>query len=218
MVRLPPPIVAVTPGVSSPEEVEGLLRQVERAAAAGLEGLLLREHGLEDGALLAMALECRRLMGTGWLAVSDRIHVALRCGAEAVQLGHRSLGAEQALMVEECARHGAAGRRLAIGVSDHAVPRREDLDAADYATLAPWGEVPGKGPAVGSDGFRECLKRRAEEGLVTPTWALGGLGSSDLRDVRGVGAHGAFVIRGMDWGGHPDAAVEQLTAAWEACG
>ena len=116
-----------------------------------------------------------------------------------------------------CARHGAAGRQLAIGVSDHAVPRREDLDAADYATLAPWGEVPGKGPAVGSDGFRECLKRRAEEGLVTPTWALGGLGSSDLRDVRGVGATAPSSFVGWT-GAAIDAAVEQLTAAWEACG
>ena len=214
MVRLPPPIVGVTPGVAGPQGVDGLVRQVEVAVAAGLEGLLLREHALEDGLLFALALECRRLMGSGWLAISDRLHVALRCEADAIQLGFRSLGASEARMIEESARGAVPGRRLAVGVSDHALPRREDLDWADFATLAPWAGVPGKGAPLGVDGFRACLEDRARAGMARPTWALGGLGPNDLSSVRDAGAQGAFVIRGMDWGGRPDRAVEKLLGAW----
>ena len=215
MVRLPPPIVGVTPGVAEPQGVDGLLRQVEVAVAGGLEGLLLREHALEDGVLFALALECRRLMGSGWLGISDRVHVALRCEADAVQLGFRSLEASEALVLEEGSGGAAPGRRLAVGVSDHAVPRREDLESADFATLAPWAEVPGKGPPLGPEGFRACLADRLREGRARPTWALGGLGPNDLSSVRDAGAQGAFVIRGMDWGGRPDRAVEKLLGAWE---
>ena len=215
MVRLPPPIVGVTLGVAGSKGVDGLLRQVEVAVTAGLEGLLLREPALEDGVLFALALECRRLMGSGWLAISDRLHVALRCEADAVQLGFRSLGATEVRGLEVSSRGTAPGRRLAVGVSDHALPRREDLRSADFATLAPWAEVPGKGAPLGADGFRACLEDRARAGMASPTWALGGLGPHDLSSVRDAGAQGAFVLRGMDWAGRPDLAVEKLLGAWE---
>ena len=154
-------------------------------------------------------------MGAGWLAISDRPHVALRCEADAVQLGFRSLAASEARVFEEGSRESALGRRLAVGVSDHALPRREDLEFADFATLAPWAEVPGKGPPLGVEGFRAYFADRLREGRARPTWALGGLGPNDLSSVRDAGAQGAFVIRGMDWDGRPDRAVEKLLGAWE---
>ena len=155
------------------------------------------------------------VIGDRFVAVKQSCDTKLRCEADAVQLGFRSLEASEALVLEEGSRGAAPGRRLAVGVSDHAVPRREDLESADFATLAPWAEVPGKGPPLGPEGFRACLADRLREGRARPTWALGGLGPNDLSSVRDAGAQGAFVIRGMDWDGRPDRAVENLLGAWE---
>ena len=124
----------------------------------------------------------------------------------------RSLEASEALVLEK-ARRTAPGRRLAVGVSDHAGPRRGDLEFADFATLAPWAEVPGKGLPWGLRAS-EHASRIGSARVVQATWALGGLGPNDLSSVRDAGAQGAFVIRGMDWDGRPDRAVEKLLGAW----
>ncbi|MDA0947094.1 MAG: thiamine phosphate synthase, partial [Planctomycetota bacterium] len=200
MGQLPPSVVAVSPGTLGPGAAPSFLRALSAAVEAGLGGLLLREPGLEDGPLLELARECRRVLREGWLALSDRVHLVPACEADAVHLGHRSLDAE-------LARPLLGGRTL--GVSDHEEPRREDLALADYATLSPFAAVPGKGPALGADRFGALVRERG-----APTWALGGLGPDEVRSARAAGARGVFVLRGMDWDAEPRRAVERLRSAW----
>jgi thiamine monophosphate synthase len=200
MGKNPPSVVAVSPGTLGPGQGGAFLRALDEAAQAGLRGLLLREPGVEDGALLELARACRARLAEGWLALSDRVHLVAASGADGVHLGHRSLDARLARPLLE-------GRT--VGVSDHQDPRRDDLDLADYATLSPFAAVPGKGPALGADRFAELVRERG-----APTWALGGLGPDEVSAARAAGARGVFVLRGMDWDASPGRAVERLRSAW----
>ena len=200
MGQLPPSVVAVSPGTLGAEGGATFLRALEEAVEAGLQGLLLREPGIEDGPLLELARACRARLEQGWLALSDRVHLARAAGADAVQLGFRSLDARLARPLLGS---------LTLGVSDHREPPREDLALADYATLSPFAAVPGKGPALGPDAFAQLVRSRD-----IPTWALGGLDPQQVPQARGAGARGVFVLRGMEWASGPGAAVERLLEAW----
>ena len=101
----PPPLLALSPGNLLPSGGRGaaaaFAESARSAIGAGLGGILLREPGLPDGALLALA---QRLAGFlepsgGWLGIHDRVHLAAACGAHGVHVGFRSLPASDARRV-----------------------------------------------------------------------------------------------------------------------
>jgi hypothetical protein len=55
MIRLPPPLVALTPGDLSAETARTILQPIGAAVRAGLAGILLREPSLPDRVLLDLA-------------------------------------------------------------------------------------------------------------------------------------------------------------------
>ena len=207
-VRLPPRLLAISPGDLG-AAVEPFVERVRRAADAGLRGLLLREPGLSDRALLALAervAPCLPPDDGGWLAVHDRPHLARVGGFAGVHLGWRSVPA------------GAARAQLpadvALGLSTHAGDDPEGWTEVDYVTHGPVLETPSKArlatpPApVGFQGL--ALAARASP---VPVIALGGLAPEHGAGVRASGAHGAAAIRSLFAAADTAAAVRAWLSA-----
>lgn len=171
--------------------VERLL-EITRAALEGAPrgsiAVQARAKGApaKEQAELALALLpiCRACEAP--LLVNDRADVAKAVGADGVHLPESGLRVSQARAV--------LGLDALIGRSCH---DREGLlkakrDGADFATLGPIGQVPGKNPPLGVEGFAEALR-----GNDLPTYALGGVSLEQAAALRRVGAAGVAVIRAV---------------------
>lgn len=222
MRRLPPPLLAVSPGTLARGPVGGARaarlaafpRAIGALVAAGVRGLLLREPHLEDGAFLALARSARAVLeadGDGlWLGIHDRVHLAAAAGADGVQLAGSSLAAAEARAV--------VGPSLSIGVSTHDGDGPERWEDADFVLHAPVFQPlskAGTAPPVGPDGLEAFCSS-----CDLPVWALGGVDLEGLQRLGGTGASGAACI-GAIWGrpgaegepARPAASVPGLVAA-----
>lgn len=134
------------------------------------------------------------------LLVNDRADVAKVVGADGVHLPESGLRVSEARDV--------LGERACIGRSchDRAGLERAARDGADFATLAPVGDVPGKGAPLGVAGFAAIVR-----GLAIPTYALGGV--TEAAPLRRAGAAGVAVIRAVYGAGDPAQAVRALLAS-----
>lgn len=199
--RLPPPLLGLSPGTLRVADVPRFLASALRAAEGGLEGILLREEGLPDGPFLALA---RGLVEAGLaLTLGDRVHLVEAARADGVFLAHHSLRTQEARSLLP------AGAFL--GLSDHGPPDGRDLAGADGRSLAPFGTVPGKGAPLGIKGLAACLLDSS-----LPTWALGGISLHDLPALARLPLRGVIVGRGLAWWGDSGAAARALRAAWRS--
>ncbi len=199
--RLPPELLALTPGDLEAPAVERFARRAASAVRAGLRGVLLREPHLADREVVELALTLRSLLGpSGWLGLHDRAHLAAGVSADGVHLGGRSLAAERVRAWLEPA--------IAVGVSSHANDAAQARRGADYSIFAPVFDVPGKGAAQGLDGLRGAI-----EGSALPTWGLGGIAPESASSVCAAGARGVAVLRGIFGAVDPAAATESYLRA-----
>jgi thiamine-phosphate diphosphorylase len=200
-VRLPPELLALTPGDLETPALERFTRRAASAVRVGLCGILLREALLSDREVVELASALRALLGpSGWLGLHDRPHLAEGVAADGVHLGRRSLSAE-------CVRAWLEPA-IAIGVSSHAQDAAQTWRGADYLLFAPVFDVPGKGAPQGLSGLHAALERSA-----LPTWGLGGIAPESAASVRSAGAHGVAVLRGIFGSADPAAATEDYLRA-----
>ena len=191
MTRVPPFLVALTPGTLEGPRAAGALLDAARVAfAAGLPALLLREPLLDERSFVELArrlVELARGTGGAWVGVHDRAHAALAAGADGLHLGHRSLCPADA--------RALVGDALAVGFSAHAHDGAADVVGADYLTFGPLHDTPSKRgllEPVGFDGLRAAVAR-----FDLPLFALGGVRPADLAPVLATGAAGVAVLSGI---------------------
>jgi thiamine-phosphate pyrophosphorylase len=200
--RLPPPLVAITPGTACSRGVGELERRVAAALAGGLGGLLLREPELDDGPFAELARRLRARAAGLWIGLHDRPHLARFTGADAVHLGWRSLAPLEVRAWLE--------RSIAIGLSTHAEDPSERWSGADYLFHGPVyaSAKPGAAEPIGVEGLARGVRRAA-----VPVHALGGITPERVAEVRASGAAGVAVLGGLLAAGDPYArATEYLTA------
>lgn len=167
--------------------VEQQLAALDRALAAGLRLVQVREAALDSAARAHLAREAlaRVRAHRGLLLINADLELARRLGADGVHLPARMLMAAQARPDFEW-----------VGASCHT---RAELEHAaglglDYALLGPVQPTlshPGQ-PALGWEAFAGVAA-----GLPMPVLALGGLRESDMARARDAGAHGIAAIRGV---------------------
>jgi thiamine-phosphate diphosphorylase len=202
-VRLPPPLLALTPGDVEQARAGELERRVRAAVEGGLRGLVLREPGLGDGAYAALAGRLRGILDEveGWLAVHDRAHLARGARADGIHLGFRSLAPEQVRPWEPA---------TALGLSTHAGDEPALWEPADYLFHGPVNETPKDPPLepVGRAGIETAVAATQR-----PLWALGGISPRDVPDLLEAGARGVAVLAGILPAGDPRARAAAYVAA-----
>lgn len=165
-----------------------LLSFVERALAAGLDWIQIREKDLSGRALFELCRAAARLpnpRGTK-LLVNGRADVAVAAALDGV---HLPSDAPAPAVFRRC-----AGSGFRIGVSCHGLEevRAAEQAGADYVFYAPVFESvskPGYGPALGLEALaRVCAA------VKIPVLALGGVSAENAHECVAAGAAGVAGI------------------------
>jgi len=207
-VRLPPRLLALTPGTLRAGLEPALLAACSAALEGGLRGVLLREPALDERAFLALARALRRLLDGadgGWLGVHDRGHLALLCGADGLHLGFRSLAP---------AELPPAYRLLAVGLSAHAGDPASRWAGCDYLFFGPVRPTASKAGVLAPTGFDGLAQAAAR--APSPVWALGGMTPEDVPQALASGARGVATLGGILSAADPGAAARRYAEAFPA--
>ena len=192
--------------ITPDREPEPILAQARLAldaarATPGRVALQLRSKLLpaDERARLGQALRalCRE-RGAPFLVNAD-LELALALAADGVQL-------PEAGPDLEAARAALPGGSW-IGVSRHDAAGVRTAAGASFVLLGPVFGVPGKGPALGLDGFAALAARSP-----VPVVALGGIDAGRARAVLAAGAQALAVIREVFDAPDPARAVDLLLA------
>ena len=173
---------------------EGLVARAAAAERGGTTMLLLRLKHVDARALVDVG---RRLVTTLVIPVivSERLDVALACGAAGVHLTSQSMPV--------IAIRPQVSAEFLIGGSVSSADDLEAAAAADYLTIGP---VFGAGNAsLGVDGLRRLMRASGR-----PAIAVGGIDASTAAAVREAGASGVAAIRGILAADDPGAAAAAL--------
>jgi thiamine-phosphate pyrophosphorylase len=208
--KLPRPILyLITRGatteastVSDPEFAQ-ILDQIEKAVAAGIDLIQIREKRATTRLLFDLVLEAARLTrgSNTRLLVNDRADVAAGAGADGVHLTTQSLDAGTI--------RRTFGADLLIGVSTHSLheARTARDQGADFAVFGPVFETESKrgfGPAKGTRALSDVVRELQDY----PVLALGGITPANADDCLAAGAAG---IAGISLFDQPDS-FDKLSA------
>jgi thiazole tautomerase (transcriptional regulator TenI) len=136
---------------------------------------------------VAEALAAEQEASGAWVAVNDRVDVALATGARAVQLTSRSMRIADA-------RRLAAGVRLGASVHAAAEAAAAEREGADWVVAGHVFETTThRGEAGRGLPFIEALRRAT----VLPCIAIGGIRPSRVGRLLAAGVHGVAAISGI---------------------
>ncbi len=181
---------------------DGLVQRAFAAERGGVTMVLLRlKHAdartvVEVGRALVTSLRIP-------VIVSERLDVALACGAAGVHLTSRSVP------VVSIRPHVPVG--FLIGGSISAADDLEPASHADYVTIGPvFGEA---SASIGVDAFRRFILSSGR-----PAIAIGGIDATNAGAVRAAGASGVAVIRAVLGADDPSQAAAALIMAMDPLG
>lgn len=206
MRRLPPALVALTPGTLAGGGGTRDLARLEAGIGAlvecGVRGFLLREPQLGDALTLQLLEDLRAHCLTGvpdaWLGLHDRVHLAACAQVDGVHLGFRSLELfeARALLPED----------VSLGLSTHAPDDPASWAGADYLFHGPLHATPSKEGLLEPIGVEGLA--RAVQATALPVWALGGVGAQHVPALSAAGAAGCAVLGGL-WSAREGSLVER---------
>ena len=180
------------------DHIDGLVARACAAERGGATMLLVR---LKHADARTLADVGRALVTTLQIPVliSERLDVALACGAAGVHLNAASVP------VMAVRPHVPEGFLIGGSISSLAdVERARD---ADFVTIGP---VYGAGAAaLGADGFRELANACGRPGI-----AIGGIDTSTVAEIAAAGASGIAVIRAVLGSADPEQSAAALRAAF----
>jgi len=181
-----------------------LLWVLEQALDGGVKAVQLREKDLSGKELFELAeksnLLCRRYNAR--LFINDRIDVALAVDAHGVQLGKTSIPIETA--------RALLGPGKSIGFSAHSLEeaRQAEQSGADFVLFGPVYFTPSKagyGAPQGLTPLQEIVVK-----ISRPVYAIGGIKSDSIADLRRVGVRGVALISAIISADDPKDASQAL--------
>ncbi len=165
-----------------------LLNAVKQALRGGVKAIQLREKDLGTRELLKLAHKMRDSTKkySARLFINDRFDIALAVKADGVHLTQNSIPAD--------AVRKAVKKKLLIGVSTHSLKEAKVAEkaGADFITLGPVYRTQSKlkyGRPIGIN----TLKKVSGE-MKIPVFAIGGVRSHRVREVRKAGSYGIAMI------------------------
>jgi thiamine-phosphate pyrophosphorylase len=185
-----PVIYLITKGEATAENFsekkKDILEIVSTAAESGISLIQIREKRLPAKHLFELASEAVNITSHSdtRILINDRADIAAACGADGVHLRSDSISAK-------VVRGAFPG--LLIGVSVHSCEKavQARADGADFVTLAPVFQTPGKGEPLGWDEF----VRIGGELKPFPVVALGGIDETNYEKVLASDGGGFAAIR-----------------------
>jgi thiamine-phosphate pyrophosphorylase len=182
---------------SGAASTDDLLVSIERAVAAGIDWIQIREKDLPARELLkltrrAISVTRQEANTQARIMVNDRLDVALAAHAAGVHLGGDSIPVAEA--VQWC-RAGNAPPDFMVGASCHNVQAAIEAERAggNYIFFGPVYETPAKmkfGAPQGVDKLAEVCRS-----VQIPVLAIGGIDEKNAGTCVRVGAAGIAAIR-----------------------
>jgi len=194
--------------VADPDHSSGeFLTTISEALAGGVTCVQLRAKSWNDREVLEAGENIRRLTdeADALFIVNDRIDIALACGADGVHLGVDDLPIEAARTI--------GGPSFVIGYS----PETDDEASiaskrgADYLGVGPVFGTLTKADAGEAIGLDVVRRRLSISGL--PVIGIGGVNSSNARQVVETGASGVAIVSAISQDNDPRRAATELRAA-----
>lgn len=165
-----------------------LTAAVREALSGGVKAVQLREKDLGTRELLKQAYKMRKITDTynAKLFINDRLDIALAVGADGVHLTRNSIPVDA---VKKTVRN-----KLLVGVSTHSLKevREAEKGGADFITFGPVYMTPSK-KKYGAPAGVEALKRVCSRSGI-PVFALGGVKTDRIKNVKKAGAYGVSMI------------------------
>ncbi len=187
--------------VSARPDLEHLIRE---AVAGGVDMIQLREKNLADRDLLALAKQVRRWTkdAIALFIVNDRPDIARLCEADGVHLGQDDLPVAYARRV--------VGPEAIIGVSTHDLDQLQQavMDGASYVGIGPTFQSATKDfkQLAGLD-----FIRTASAATELPAFALGGIDSSNIKEVIEAGGQRIAISAAISGSDDPRLAARSLS-------
>ena len=189
-----------------------LLEVLESAFRGGVRAVQVREKDLCGRELYELCDRVRTLAGAygAKVLVNDRIDLALALDLDGVHLGVEGFPVAEA--------RNLLGPDRLIGASTHSLAEAlaAEQAGADFITFGPVYATPSKagyGPPVGLKALQEAVRA-----VAVPVFALGGVGLSNLHEVRSAGPFGIAMISAILAADDPKDAAGSLLAAWRGKG
>jgi thiamine-phosphate pyrophosphorylase len=184
-----------------------LVPLLQRALAAGMPAIQLRERDLSARDLVTLACEVQAVTASrrSQLLINDRIDVALALEGVGVHLRSNSLSVSVVRQL--------LGTQRLLGVSVHAVEEvvSAQLQGADYIVLGPIYETPSKqtfGPPLGIHTLEKACRL-----VRIPIIGIGGVTAARAREMRRAGAFGVAVITAVLGAADVESATRELLDA-----
>ena len=170
----------------------GYVEGAEMALRGGCKWVQLRMKDATDNKFLSVgrkvAALCRSYNAT--FLLDDRVHLVAELGADGVHLGKNDMPISEARRI--------LGNEKIIGGTANTFADVQHLAAqgADYIGCGPFRYTPTKrnlAPILGLEGFQNILKQMQQVGISLPLIAIGGIVSTDIAALRGIGVSGTAV-------------------------
>lgn len=168
----------------------GHVAMAELCVEAGIGMLQLREKGIADATLLALARElCAVTRSTSTrLIINDRPDIALLSAADGVHVGQDDMAVEQVRRI--------VGPDVIVGLSTHSIcqaRQAQDVAGVDYIGFGPVYATTTKAiadPVVGTSLLGDVMSFSR-----LPVVAIGGIFPENISDVVGAGARNLSLVR-----------------------
>lgn len=170
----------------------GYVEGAEMALRGGCKWVQLRMKDTTDNKFLSVgrkvAVLCRSYNAT--FLLDDRVHLVAELGADGVHLGKNDMPISEARRI--------LGNEKIIGGTANTFADVQHLAAqgADYIGCGPFRYTPTKrnlAPILGLEGYRNILKQMQQAGISLPLIAIGGIVSTDIAALWGIGVSGIAV-------------------------
>ena len=179
---------------------------LERALRGGVDVVQLRMKGAPDDAIVHAAEGFARLCAEhgALFILNDRPDLAAQVGADGVHVGQDD--------VTVAAARELIGADRLVGLSTHTPAQVDAASGVDYIAVGPVHETPTKPgrPSVGLG-----LVRHAAARARVPFFAIGGIDTDNVAEVRAAGGRRVAVVRALTEAADPTRAARDLRAALE---
>lgn len=185
-----------------------LCSAVEKAIKGGVTLLQLREKDAGSGEFYNIALEIKKLADSHGvpLIINDRLDIALAVDADGLHIGQEDLPLEVARALL------GPGKILGYSVSNVAEAVYGEKNGADYLGAGPVYHTGSKATEIepiGAVGLKKI-----KESVSIPVVGIGGIGMSNIDEVKKSGIDGISVISAILASNNIEAAARELKCAW----